>query len=105
MLEKCLQLQTELYCNEILYFDSLPLLPSKIQGKLFDLNIGLDQLLSHGKDHYIGYRHTKLSACKFILQTTCSHKRIKEIMIKLESMTIFLKLFFPSLMHVVKLYK
>lgn len=70
MLEKYLQLQTKLYCNEILYFDSLPRLPSKRQRKLLDLNTGLDQLFFHGKGHYIGYRHTELYACKFILQTT-----------------------------------
>lgn len=103
MLEKCLQLQTELHCNEILYFDSLPLLPSKRQRKLLDLNTGLDQLLSHGKDHCIGYRYTELYACKFILQTTCTHKHINKITIKLECMTISLKLFFPSLRHVTKL--
>lgn len=91
MLEKCLQLQTEL--NR--YFDSLALLPSKRQRKLLDLNIGLDQLLSHGKGHCTGYRHTELYACKFILQTTCPHKHINEITIKLDSMTISLKLFFP----------
>lgn len=42
MLEKHLQLQTELYCNKILYFDFLSLLSSKRQGKQLDLNIGLD---------------------------------------------------------------